>query len=251
MNILVALSQDEQVNNVLMGWAYAFNTVGHNIITWNGATPLFAVFEQYKPSVFLIGAGSVTKTHQKAIGEFKPATWVFFAKQNELKNKIEEAREIGYLSTAEVEVGQYHSLFGWDTVNFGPQKKEEKYICQYAYVGKFNPKLQKHFVELGDSLRIYSPDIHPYLSYVGTDNNKPAIFASSEFVILGGVDDNIDYDTDFFNAIASGAKVGTRSPDVKTHSYYHRIHSFLSEAYPNDFDDTKQKLFEKMKEIEQ
>lgn len=253
MNIIVALDKnDEQINNVLTGWGFALNALGYNLIMYHGQTPIFKVFDEYRPQYFLTSAATINKTFQKVVKEFAPETWVLFRKNDEFKLHIEGSKEIGVLTEGDTNVGQYYAPFGWDQINFGRQKKRQEYISKYSYVGRYNPKLEKIFNELGSNLRIYSPDPHQSLSYVGDDNNKPAIYASSEIVVLGETDDGGGLiDTDMWNVLYSGAKAGISSnPTLDgSHSYFHRIYEFASRACKS-YNILTIKLFEKMKEVE-
>lgn len=238
MNIVVVLSNtDEQINNVLTGWGFALNALGHNLIMYHGQTPIFRIFDQYRPELLIMSAQSINKTYQKVVKEFAPETLVFFKKNDEFNLHIEGSKEIGVLDSADVKEGQYYSQYGWDAVNYSPKKKDEKYISKYAYVGRHNPALEEKFVELGGDLRIYSPDVHNFLSYVGHDENKPAIFASADHILL---DEN---DTDYWNVAYSTEKFDGGE------SYFHRI-LLLGAAGCLSDNILTTKLLEKIKEIE-
>lgn len=255
MNVLVAISKtDEQINNVLNGYAYALNGVGVNIIQWNGGTPLFEVFAQYKPDLIIASPDSINKAMVKVCKEFNPEVWVMFKDRGDIKTKIEGAKEIGVLCASDTEAteGEYYVPYGADIINFNPSKREKKYESVNSYVGRYNAKLEELFNGLGSSLRIYSPDAWNSLSYCGADNNKPAIYASSKNVILSNVKD-----TDFFNAIYSGANISndihacanfTDSVDG-THSYFHRANELLTKV--GGHEELKLKLEQKMKEVEE
>lgn len=252
MNIIVSESSDDQIENVLIGYAYALNAINFNVIKYSGITPLFRIFEQYKPAYFLLGASSISKVAQKAVAEFKPEVWVFHRKNEEYKLHIEEAKEIGVFSTSEVHEGQYHIPFGWDSLNYHQDKRDHRYVCDYAYIGRYKEELQSLLASFSEGgLRIYSPDLHQTLNYVGNDNNKPAIFASAGIVILPEHDGGIA-DTDTWNCLYSGAKCGLGSTAPKldgSHSYFHRLYDLICRAYPTN-EDLKTKLFLKMKEVE-
>ena len=252
MNVIVMTSPDDQIENVLSGYSYALSAIGFNVIRYGGATPLFRIFDQYKPKYFLLGASSVNKITQRAVAEFQPETWTFHRKNDEYKLHIEGAKEIGVFSTSEVHEGQYHVPFGWDSLNYHKDKRDHRYICDYAYVGRYKEELQSLLASFSEGgLRIYSPDLHQILSYVGNDNNKPAIFASAGIVILPEHDGEI-VDTDTWNCLYSGAKCGLGSTTPKldgSHSYFHRLYDLICQIYPTN-EDLKAKLLEKMKEVE-
>lgn len=245
MNIVVVLSNtDEQINNVLTGWGFALNALGHNLIMYHGQTPIFRIFDQYRPELLIMSAQSINKTYQKVVKEFTPETLVFFKKNDEFSLHIEGSKEIGVLDSTDVKEGQYYSQYGWDAVNYSPKKKDEKYKSKYAYVGRYNPALQDTFDALGGDLRIYSPDVHNSLSYVGHDENKPAIFASADNVLL---DEN---DTDHWNVEYSKEKFDKFSESYDGgESYFHRILSLGTRACLSDNILTT-KLLEKVKEVE-
>lgn len=248
MNVLIALSKnDEQINNVLNGYAYALNAVGVNIFQWGGGTPLFEVMDTYKPSLIVLSADSINKTVQKACKEFNPEVWVLFRYKDELKNKIEGAKEIGVLSEGETEVGQYFELFGADLVNYGPHRHNKKYEARISYVGRYNKQIDELLYKEPDT-RIYSPDVWNTPAYVGTDNNKPAIYASSAVVVLLGTDVGPDQDTDYFNAKYSRPQSKNGPTLTGTHSYFHRIYDLLTQM--GGHDELKIALEQKMKEVE-
>jgi hypothetical protein len=253
MNVIVILDKnDDQINNVLMGWGYAFSAMGYGLIVYHGESPLFRIFENYKPAYMLMSAAGISKVHQKVVKEFSPQTLVFFRKNSEFRLHIEGSKEISVITEGDSDVGQYYAPFSWDSVNYGRHKKNPKYLCKYAYIGRYNPKLDKLFNDLGKELRIYSPDVHNSLSYVGHDDNKPAIFASADTVVLGETDDGGGLiDTDMWNALYSGAKVGIgATPELNgKHSYFHTMFELVSKACTSDHI-LSTKLFEKMKEVE-
>lgn len=248
MNILVSLSKtDDQINNVLNGYAYALNACGVNIIQWGGGTPLFEVMQSYQPALIITSPDSINKTMQKVCDEFKPEVWVLFRYKDELKNRLEGAKEIGVLSEAETEVGQYFELFGADLVNYGPHRREKKYEARISYIGRYNKKIDEFMSEEPDG-RIYSSDIWNTPSYVGADNNKPAIYASSGVVVLSGTEVGPDQDTDFFNAKYSRPQSNNGFTLTGTHSYFHRIYDLLTQM--GGHEELKAALEQKMKEVE-
>lgn len=254
MNILVVLSKtDEQINNVLNGYAFALNACGVNIIQWGGGTPLFEVLDKYKPSLMILSPDSINKAMVKAHKEFNPETWIMFKDKDDIKTKLEGAKEIGVLCDSDTEPtdGEYYIPFGADIINYNPGKREKRYESVNSYVGRYNAKFEELFTALGSSLRIYSPDLWNSLSYCGNDNNKPAIYASSKNVIL-----NSAKDTDFFNVMYSGATISSdiynctdfTSMVNGTHSYFHRANELLAKV--GGHNDLKLKLEQKMKEVE-
>lgn len=248
MNIIVATSPDEQIENVLSGWSFALRAIGCNVIRWGGVTPLFGIFEKYKPDFFLLGASSINKVAQKVVEEFKTETLVLFCHQDEFKLHIDGSKEIYVLpSKEELLDNQYRVEFGWDAINYSPSKKDNRYISKYAYLGRYNPRYTEILLNLGNDVRIYSPDVHNSLSYVGNDSNKPAIYASAESIVM------YDWNTDCLNVIYSGGKITwdieNRVVD-KRDSYFHRIYDFVKNVYPENKSMLEQ-LLEKAKEVEQ
>lgn len=246
MNVLVALSKtDDQINNVINGYAFALNACGVNIIQWGGGAPLFEVLDRYKPSLMIISPDTINKTMIKAHKEFQPETWMLFRFKDELKNKLDGAKEIGVISEEEVGEGQYFEPFGADIVNYGPHRKDKKYEIKYSYVGRYSSEIEKLYSTLKPA-RIYSSDVWNCPAYVGVDNNKPAIFASSEYITTPVIPEQ---DTDFYNILYSGVRFFEDDPVLTgAHSYFHRIFSLVTKL--GGHDDLKLKLEQKMKEVE-